>query len=66
MRSVPGMLDGVLRLPFEMVLTESFAFVEQQTALSRMSQALRRLRSADHDAISCGRSPMPSPIRPNR
>ncbi|HWX90434.1 MAG TPA: VirB4 family type IV secretion system protein, partial [Rhizomicrobium sp.] len=52
LRSVPGMLDGVLRLPFEMVLTESFAFVEQQTALSRMGQALRRLRAADHDAIS--------------
>ncbi len=52
LRSLPGMLDGVLRLPFEMVLTESFAFVEQQTALSRMSQALRRLRAADHDAIS--------------
>ncbi len=46
------MLDGVLRLPFEMMLTESFAFVEQQTALSRMSQALRRLRAADHDAVS--------------
>jgi type IV secretion system protein VirB4 len=52
LRSVPGMLDGVLRLPFEMVLTESFAFVEQQTALSRMGQALRRLRAADHDAVS--------------
>ena len=34
LRSLPGMLDGVLRLPFEMVLTESFAFVEQQAALT--------------------------------
>ena len=52
LRSVPGMLDGLLRLPFEMVLTESFAFVDRQTSLNRMSQALRRLRAADDDAIS--------------
>jgi len=51
-RTVAGMLDGVLRLPFEMVLTESLAFVDQQTSLSRMSQALRRLRAADDDAVS--------------
>ena len=52
LRSMPGMLDGVLRLPFEMVLTESFAFVDPQVSLGRMSQALRRLRAADHDGIS--------------
>ncbi len=52
LRSLPGMLDGVLRLPFEMVLTESFAFLDHQTSLNRMSQALRRLRAADSDAIS--------------
>jgi type IV secretion system protein VirB4 len=52
LRSMPGMLDGVLRLPFEMVLTESFAFVDPQVSLGRMGQALRRLAAADHDAIS--------------
>jgi type IV secretion system protein VirB4 len=52
LRSMPGMLDGVLRLPFEMVLTESFAFVEPQVSLGRMGQALRRLRAADHDGLS--------------
>jgi type IV secretion system protein VirB4 len=51
-RSRPGMLDGVLRLPFEMVLTESFAFVDRQNALDRMSLALRRLRAAKDDALS--------------
>ncbi len=51
-RSTPGMLDGVLRLPFEMVLTESFAFVERQASLERMGLALRRLRAADDDALS--------------
>jgi type IV secretion system protein VirB4 len=51
-QSRPGMLDGVLRLPFEMVLTESFAFVDRQTALDRMSLALRRLRAAKDEALS--------------
>ncbi len=52
LRSAPGMLDGVLRLPFEMTLTESFAFVDNQSALNRMGLALRRLRAADDDALS--------------
>ncbi|HEV2532775.1 VirB4 family type IV secretion system protein [Phenylobacterium sp.] len=51
-RSAPGMLDGVLRLPFELVLAESFAFVDRQVALDRMSLALRRLRAAEDDAVS--------------
>ena len=51
-RSRPGMLDGVLRLPFEMVLTESFAFIDRQTSLDRMSLALRRLRAAKDDSLS--------------
>ena len=51
-RSTPGMLDGVLRLPCEMVLTESFAFVDRQASLDRMSLSLRRLRAADNDALS--------------
>jgi type IV secretion system protein VirB4 len=50
--SVPGLLDGVLRLPFELVLTESFAFIDQTAALNRISLALRRLRAADDNAIS--------------
>ena len=51
-RSSPGMLDGVVRLPFEMVLTQSFAFVDRQATLDRMSLALRRLRAADDVAFS--------------
>jgi type IV secretion system protein VirB4 len=50
--SSPGMLDGVARLPFEMVLTQSFAFVDRQVTLDRMSLALRRMRAADDVAIS--------------
>jgi type IV secretion system protein VirB4 len=51
-RSTPGMLDGVVRLPFEMVLTQSFAFTDRQATLDRMSLALRRLRAADDVALS--------------
>ena len=50
--SSPGMLDNVVRLPFEMILTQSFAFVDRQATLDRMSLALRRLRAADDVALS--------------
>lgn len=51
-RSAPGLLDGVLRLPYELTLSESFGFVDRQVALDRMGLALRRLRAADDDAFS--------------
>jgi len=51
-RSAPGMLDAITRLPFELVLSQSFAFVDRQAALDRMGLALRRLRAADDDAFS--------------
>ncbi len=51
-RTAPGLLDGVLRLPMELVLTETFGFVDRQAALDRMGLALRRLRAADDDAYS--------------
>ena len=51
-RTAPGLLDGVLRLPMEMVLTESFAFIDRQASLDRMGLALRRLKAAEDDAFS--------------
>ena len=51
-RSAPGLLDGVLRLPHALTLSESFGFVDRQVALGRMGLALRRLRAADDDAYS--------------
>ena len=51
-RSSPGMLDALLRLPCELVLTESFAFLDRQVSLDRMKLSLRRLRAADNDAFS--------------
>jgi type IV secretion system protein VirB4 len=50
--SAPGMLDELLRLPFELVVSQSFGFVERQAALSRMNLALRRMRSAEDEAVS--------------
>ena len=48
----PGMFDELLRLPFELVLSQSFGFVERQAALGRMNLALRRMRSAEDEAVS--------------
>lgn len=48
----PGMLDALLRLPYEMVLSERFAFVDRQIALERVDLALRRFRAADEDSTS--------------
>ncbi|UAK23166.1 VirB4 family type IV secretion/conjugal transfer ATPase [Sphingomonas nostoxanthinifaciens] len=45
-----GLIDNVLRLPHEMVLTESFAPADRQIARERIDLALRRLRSADEEA----------------
>lgn len=53
--TAPGMTDALLRLPYEMVLSESFAFVDRQIALERVSLALRRFKSADDDAVSLRR-----------
>lgn len=50
--STPGMFDDLLRLPFELTLTQSFAFVERGAALERMNLALRRMRSAEDEAVS--------------
>ena len=51
-QTAPGMLDELLRLPFEMTVSQSFGFVERQAALSRMNLALRRMKSAEDEAIS--------------
>ncbi len=48
----PGMLDDLLRLPHELVLTESFAFVGRAASLERMNLTLRRMRAAEDEAMS--------------
>ena len=48
----PGMFDDLSRLPCEMTISQSFAFVDRQAALGRMNLALRRMRSAEDEAVS--------------
>lgn len=51
-QTMPGMFDELYRLPFEMQVSQSFAFVERGQALSKMNLALRRMKSAEDDALS--------------
>lgn len=48
----PGMLDDLLRIPCELVITQSFAFVDRGAGLSTMNLALRRMRATDDEALS--------------
>jgi type IV secretion system protein VirB4 len=48
----PGVLDSLLRVPHELVVTESFAVIERQTARERIDLSLRRLKSADEGAAT--------------
>lgn len=50
--TTPGMLDDLLRLPTEMVVSQSFAFVDRGKSLSKMNLSLRRMRAADDEAMS--------------
>ncbi|MFA5988436.1 MAG: VirB4 family type IV secretion/conjugal transfer ATPase [Sphingomonas sp.] len=50
--STPGMLDSVLRLPHELTLTQSFAFIDRQIADERIALALRRLRAASDETVT--------------
>ena len=54
-QTAPGMLDDLLRLPHELVISQSFGFVDRQQSLDRMNLALRRMRAADDEAISLRR-----------
>ncbi|HEY6817403.1 MAG TPA: VirB4 family type IV secretion/conjugal transfer ATPase [Croceibacterium sp.] len=51
-QTMPGMFDELYRLPFEMHVGQGFAFVDRAEALGKMNLALRRMRSAEDDALS--------------
>jgi type IV secretion system protein VirB4 len=53
--SSAGQLDALFRTPQEMVVSQSFSFVDRQPALNRMNLALRRMRAADDEALSLRR-----------
>jgi len=50
--TAPGLTDALLRLPCELVLTESYAPSDRQVARERIDLAIRRLRSADEEAMA--------------
>jgi type IV secretion system protein VirB4 len=50
--AAPGITDALLRLPCELVLTESYAPTDRQQARERIDLALRRLRTADEEAMA--------------
>jgi type IV secretion system protein VirB4 len=51
-QTTPGMFDQLMRLPAELTVSQSFAFIDRQETLSRMNLALRRMRSAEDEAVS--------------
>lgn len=51
-QTMPGMFDELYRLPFDLTVSQSFAFVERRQALGQMNLALRRMRSAEDEALS--------------
>jgi type IV secretion system protein VirB4 len=48
----PGILDNLLRLPHELTVTESFAFLDRQVAGERIGLSLRRLRAVSEETVS--------------
>lgn len=48
----PGLLDPLLSVEAELVLTETWAPADRQIARERIDLALRRLRAADEDAMA--------------
>ncbi|MCB2078456.1 MAG: VirB4 family type IV secretion/conjugal transfer ATPase [Novosphingobium sp.] len=50
--TAPGLTDALLRLPCELVLTESYAPSDRQVSRERIDLAIRRLKSADEEAMA--------------
>lgn len=48
--TAPGMLDGLLRLPHEFILTQSFEFVPREPVLRTMRRIRRQLESTEQGA----------------
>lgn len=53
-----GLLDGLLRLPHELTISQSFGFVDRTVAVERMKLSLRRLRSGSDEETRSLRADM--------
>ncbi|MDH5723700.1 MAG: VirB4 family type IV secretion/conjugal transfer ATPase [Alphaproteobacteria bacterium] len=47
-----GMLDGLLKLPHEFVLTQSYACVDRQTALLKIRDVKRKMMAGEEGAVT--------------
>jgi type IV secretion system protein VirB4 len=47
-----GVLDVYLQLPFELIITQSFLFINRHAAVSKMTNQQRRMASAGDKAVS--------------
>ncbi|AZL15807.1 VirB4 family type IV secretion/conjugal transfer ATPase [Rickettsiales endosymbiont of Stachyamoeba lipophora] len=51
-KTMSGMLDGFLQMPFEFVLTQSFNFINRQVAITKMQMQQNRMIQAGDKAIT--------------
>ena len=47
-----GLLDGFLHMPFELIITQSFAFANRQVAIGKMQLQQNRMIQAEDKAVS--------------
>ncbi len=47
-----GMLDGLLQMPFELILSQSFSFANRQVAIAKMQLQQNRMIQAEDKAVS--------------
>ena len=48
----PGMLDGLLRLPHEFIITQSYGFIDRQASLTAMRHTKRKMIAGEQGATS--------------
>lgn len=48
----PGMLDGLLRLPHEFIITQSYGFIDRQASLTAMRETKRKMIAGEQGATS--------------
>lgn len=51
-QTAAGMLDGYLKLPFELIISQSFLFINRQTSIEEMRVQQNRMINANEVAIS--------------
>ena len=50
--TAPGMMDALLRLPHEFVISQSFAFTDRQSAMGALNETQRKITASEQGAVS--------------